>query len=148
MIAERDADEALGDQTEPGDVDADFGAMLEEMTALIVHEEDIHVVNAPKGGSAGPDGWEGEEGNTESSHERIEELRVFLEKELGFDRFFSSYQYVKETKVLTILFLASFLAHFFQIISRFIVICELLLNLSPIWHEVFYLFTYVGYICG
>jgi len=47
----------------------------------------------------GLDRWEGEEGNTESSHERIEELRVFLEKELGFDRFFASYQYVKENRV-------------------------------------------------
>lgn len=57
----------------------------------------VEAGKVPAGG--GLDRWEGEEGNTESSHERIEELRVFLEKELGFDRFFASYQYVKENKV-------------------------------------------------
>jgi len=93
-----DDEEMEGERGEEEAEDEDFGAMLKEMTALIVHEEDVpgQVVTAAKPDAA--DEWVGEMGNTESSHERIEELRVHLEKELGFDRFFASYQYVKQNQ--------------------------------------------------
>jgi hypothetical protein len=36
------------EDVEAAEEDADFGAMLEEMTALIVHEEDIKVHTCPR----------------------------------------------------------------------------------------------------
>jgi len=88
-----------------------FGAMISQMTAILSRcqadadiEVAVNIVQPRQPGevSDGEDCDEDEEdwedGTPVSVHERIEELRLMVEESMGFERFRTAYNYVKQTR--------------------------------------------------